>query len=234
MRSRRCNADAAEEKVDHYASMTHLLAHEREGVDYTLHLADRGAAVTVLAPHGGDIEEGTSELARAIAGESFNYYAFNGLARNGDDGQRLHVTSIRYDEPRCLALLDRSLVALALHGCGAPRAAVLFGGANQALRAVLVEEVAALGFVVGEHPRLKGTHRRNIVNRPPLQGVQVELTDRQRALLIDGGNGAARRLTAAGQALARSLRRGLRRYLKQATLPRQRQRQAAVGRLRAR
>lgn len=211
--------------MDHYASMTHLLAHEREGVDYTLHLADRGSAVTVLAPHGGDIEEGTSELARAVAGKSFNYYAFNGYARTGDEGQRLHVTSSRYDEPRCLALLDRSLVALALHGCGAPRAAVLFGGANGALRAMLEEEVAALGLVVGEHPRLKGTHRRNLVNRPPLQGVQVELTDQQRALLIESCNGAAaRRLTTAGEALALSLRRGLRRYLKQVTLPRHRQR----------
>jgi phage replication-related protein YjqB (UPF0714/DUF867 family) len=39
---------------------------------------DRGSSVAVLAPHGGKTEVGTSDIARAIAGDDWSFYSFAG------------------------------------------------------------------------------------------------------------------------------------------------------------
>jgi phage replication-related protein YjqB (UPF0714/DUF867 family) len=53
--------------------------------------------VAVIAPHGGGIEPGTSELATAIAGDDFSLYLFEGLKSAGNG--ELHITSTNFDEP---------------------------------------------------------------------------------------------------------------------------------------
>lgn len=204
-----------EDDVDHYGSMTQLLACERAGVDYTLQLEDRGDAVTVLAPHGGELEVGAAELAQAVAGDTHNFYAFN--PHTDGDNYRLHVTSIRFDEPSCCALLDRSFVAVSIHGCESYRPNIILGGRNVLLKSILAEELGRLEHRVMEHPRFAGVHRKNIVNRPLLHGVQLELTDLLRAELFDDfTDPAGRRLNAAGWALARAIRGGLARYRRRA------------------
>ena len=55
---------------DRYASYVQLAESEREGQDYSVRVeGDRSSAILVLAPHGGSIEPGTSELA-ALSGSS--------------------------------------------------------------------------------------------------------------------------------------------------------------------
>jgi phage replication-related protein YjqB (UPF0714/DUF867 family) len=49
-------------------------------------------ALAILAPHGGGIEPGTSELAEAVAGEGLSFYAFEGLKRSGN--AVLHVGTL--------------------------------------------------------------------------------------------------------------------------------------------
>ena len=56
--------------MDKYSTYAKLRENEREGIDFTICIADRPASVAVIAPHGGKIEVGTSEIATAIAGDS--------------------------------------------------------------------------------------------------------------------------------------------------------------------
>jgi phage replication-related protein YjqB (UPF0714/DUF867 family) len=63
---------------DRYRSYDELAAAHREGIDFRVHALHRGSGVAIIAPHGGRIERGTSEIARAIAGEDFDLYLFEG------------------------------------------------------------------------------------------------------------------------------------------------------------
>ena len=61
--------------ADKYASFQELERGERRGV-YRVRSCLRRATIAVIAPHGGSIEPGTSEIARKIAGADFSIYAF--------------------------------------------------------------------------------------------------------------------------------------------------------------
>jgi len=81
--------------IDHYHSYSELAEHEVEGTDFTITVFRRPfSAVAVIAPHGGKIEPRTSEIARAIAGEDFNLYLFEGIKKRGNYAA-LHITSRR-------------------------------------------------------------------------------------------------------------------------------------------
>jgi len=55
--------------TDKYASFQILASMERENDDFRIRPVGRRAATVVVAPHGGSIEPGTSEIAEAIAGD---------------------------------------------------------------------------------------------------------------------------------------------------------------------
>src|SRR5512134_1234724 len=119
---------------DRYASFAELAAHEVAGRDYRITVVRRpGSAVAVVAPHGGAIERRTSLVARAIAGDDFNLYLFEGI-RSTRNFERLHLTSTRFDEPRCQSLLDMCLHVVAVHGCASADARVLIGGLDDGLK----------------------------------------------------------------------------------------------------
>ncbi|EHS52160.1 protein of unknown function DUF867, partial [Rhizobium sp. PDO1-076] len=90
-----------------YPSFSELSAREIENVDYQISVVNRDSMVAVIAPHGGHIEPGTSELAQAIAGEDLSMYIFSGL-RPGRHHRELHITSTNFDEKRCLDLLSHT------------------------------------------------------------------------------------------------------------------------------
>ena len=75
---------------DRYAGFAELAGHERLGTDYRIRLRSACPAFAIVAPHGGGIEPGTSELAEAVSGEQLSFYAFEGLKRAGNAA--LHVT----------------------------------------------------------------------------------------------------------------------------------------------
>jgi phage replication-related protein YjqB (UPF0714/DUF867 family) len=78
--------------ADRYTSFEDLAKAEVEGQDYQVRLRNvEGGRAVIIAPHGGGIEPGTSEIADAIADNDFSFYAFEGLKAwaNGP----LHVTS---------------------------------------------------------------------------------------------------------------------------------------------
>ncbi len=67
--------------------------------------------VSIIAPHGGKIEPGTSQIARSISGDLFNLYCFDGRKPRYND--HLHITSTKFDEPTAIrmASTDSSSVA---------------------------------------------------------------------------------------------------------------------------
>jgi phage replication-related protein YjqB (UPF0714/DUF867 family) len=156
------------------------------------------ARTTIVAPHGGGIEPGTSELCLAVAGyhpagldatpaggATFDYWMFEGLRREGNG--ELHVTSTGCDDGVAVSLAAGALNVLGLHGCTTARAelpdgteAVLVGGCNATLRQHLLDELAAAGLTgvdAAGHASLGGTDPANIANRTLLgMGGQLEIT----------------------------------------------------------
>jgi phage replication-related protein YjqB (UPF0714/DUF867 family) len=158
---------------DKYASFEQLRATESARAWQVVH-EDRGTAAVIVAPHAGGIERGTSEVARAIAGEELSFYLFEGL-KPGDNTD-LHITSENFDEPTGLQLVELSTLVVSIHGAKGKTPVVFVGGLDMELGAVIRQRLHAVGFAVQEHPRLQGVARANICNRGKSgKGVQLEL-----------------------------------------------------------
>lgn len=161
---------------DKYRSFAELSAAARPGIDYRIR-ARMGGPTLVLAPHGGNIELGTTELAEAIAADDHSFYTFESLrdSRNAD----LHLTSARYDEPRCLAMLADSDVVLTIHGEQRLSEVALVGGLDAARCARITEALRAHGFAAQciDRPELHGRAPTNVCNRGRSRaGVQLEIS----------------------------------------------------------
>jgi phage replication-related protein YjqB (UPF0714/DUF867 family) len=171
--------------------------HER--FDDTLARTDDVPKTTILAPHGGGIEPGTSELCLAVAGYhpanlpqfppagvTYDYWMFEGLLAEGNDA--LHVKSTGCDDGVAVSLCAGSLNALALHGFDPDQVGaqvVLVGGRNPAgsgptkLQQLLRDGLEAANFKVEDtvQHELDGNDPCNIVNRTLLgMGAQLELS----------------------------------------------------------
>jgi phage replication-related protein YjqB (UPF0714/DUF867 family) len=103
--------------------------------------------VAILAPHGGKIERWTSDIAAPIAVDTYRLYRFEGIKRrdNGD----LHITSSRFDEPQCLALLSGCSKLVAVHGCEGDEHVIYLGGLGRTLRDAIRDHLDAAGFATG-------------------------------------------------------------------------------------
>ncbi|WP_285741843.1 poly-gamma-glutamate hydrolase family protein [Lentzea sp. NBRC 105346] len=194
--------------VDVYASNSDIYADPRmvERVDYRRRFKRHRprTSATILAPHGGGIEFGTSELCLAIAGyhpatrvpigQTYDYWMFEGLRSYAND--LLHVTSSNCDDRVALEMVSESSHALGLHGCTAVAAglpdyarAVLVGGRDAVLRGLLLTRLRRAGFQAIDaidHPELGGYDRTNIANRTSRKrGAQLELTTPLRAAMFE-------------------------------------------------
>ena len=159
--------------------------HER--FDDTLARTDDVPKTTILAPHGGGIEPGTSELCLAVAGYhpaslpqippagvTYDYWMFEGL-RDSDNAE-LHVTSTGCDDGEAVSLCAGSLNALALHGFQ-PRPpdmsseddqVVLVGGGNTILAGLPAGGIAQSRFRrQGSRPARGAQRRRHVQHRQP-------------------------------------------------------------------
>ena len=186
--------------IDRYRSYSELAEHEVEGTDFTITVFRRPfSAVAVIAPHGGKIESRTSEIARAIAGEDFNLYLFEGIKKRGNSA--LHITSRRFDEPSCLELLSTCSFVIAIHGCVGGDERVLLGGLDNILKDKVAAELRQAGVnVQNDGHSFQATDPNNICNRGQSnRGVQLEVT---RALR---GSANARRVAEAMRAVLLSL-----------------------------
>jgi len=173
--------------VNRYQSYAELAASEREGFDYRIEMENRSSPHTVLAIHGGKIEPGTSAIARAIAGEDFNLYLFEGLKEEGNF-KDLHVSSAQFDEPQALEMVRQSRVCIAVHGFKERgKSWVAMGGLNTRYKQRIFARLKDTGLIEQdeENPigRLPGVDPDNIVNRCIEGGVQLEISYRLRRFL---------------------------------------------------
>lgn len=162
-----------------YRNFADLARAQVRGRDYEISVRCRARSrVAVIAPHGGEIENGTSEIATAIAAGEHNLYLFEGI-RTTRNYFSLHLTSHLFDEPECLRLIAACNIVIAIHGCGGAEPKVLLGGRDTALRDRLAGALmaTAIGAQTSGH-RFPATQLSNICNRGARQqGVQIELTD---------------------------------------------------------
>lgn len=201
-------------RPDHYPHFHALSQGEVEGLDYTVSWQQRNTALAIIAPHGGMIETATSAIALAIAGEDLSCYCFNGIKPGNN--QCLHITSTRFDEPRCEALLQGVATVLTVHGERSTEDRVFLGGLDQALGAQLQHALQASGFAVAPHhnPRLQGRHPRNLCNRGSSgRGVQLELSRGLRSsLFLDHNSSGSLQGTPRLALFAQAVRQGIHRH----------------------
>jgi phage replication-related protein YjqB (UPF0714/DUF867 family) len=181
--------------ADTYPNFAALAAKERSGIDFRVLVRRAGLAFAIIAPHGGGIEPGTSEVAEALACEKFSFYGFEGL-KSADNGT-LHITSTRFDEPKCLTVLGHSDSVVTLHGEHGDEGGegVFVGGLDQALGERIGTALREQGFDVREHqnPNLQGRDPQNLCNRCTSgAGVQLELSRAVRATLFQSLTGSGR------------------------------------------
>jgi phage replication-related protein YjqB (UPF0714/DUF867 family) len=139
----------------------------------------------VIAPHGGKIEVGTSEIARAIAEDCYSLYCFEGLRRRPH--RDLHITSTKFDEPQCQHLIATCDFVVSVHGLSGTHKVVEVGGLDFGLRDAIGRELSDAGFTTkivteGLHAAVSNN---NICNRGQRRmGVQLELTRGLRDALL--------------------------------------------------
>lgn len=161
-----------------YRHFADLAAAQLRGRDYEIEVRHRPASrIAVLAPHGGRIEDGTSEIARAIAADDFNLYLLEGT-RPSLNYRALHLTSHRFDEPGCLALIRDCRFVVAIHGCDGRDQRVLLGGRDVALKERIAAALRAESlFALDDGHPYPAVHPDNICNRGAGGGgVQLEIT----------------------------------------------------------
>lgn len=169
--------------MERYGNYWQLRENEKEGEDYQIHFRWGISGILVMAPHGGGIEPGTTEIADAVAGDEHSFYSFEGLKRRRN--LSLHITSRRFDEPVAVRMAKDSETILAIHGCRGKERVVYIGGRDGILREKARTALVNADFSVQEHPRFSGKSPLNICNRSRLgQGVQLEITMSLRRLMF--------------------------------------------------
>ena len=167
------------DQTDRYSTYAELANQETVGQDYNIHITKRpDCEIAIIAPHGGSIERRTSYIASAIAGAEFNLYLFEGLDESGSF-DTLHLTSHRFDEPNCVALISQCCVVVAVHGFSAEGQEVMLGGLDKRLKQRIGAQMrrASIDMKLDGHP-YPGLHAKNICNRGQSgRGIQLELSD---------------------------------------------------------
>lgn len=161
-----------------FRSFADLAAAYARDKDYRIVLLGRPASGTaIIAPHGGNIEAHTSDIAREIAGTEFSLYLFEGLLKAGNF-TALHLASHLFDEQACIELAAASDRVVTVHGCSRDGERVLLGGRDRVLRGAFAARLQAAGVACEDAPSgLDAADPANICNRGRSgAGVQLEIS----------------------------------------------------------
>lgn len=162
---------------DLYTSMTELMEDTEEGSDWELNYNNNQSNALIAAIHGGNIEPGTTEVAKLAATKgAYNYYSFQGI--RSTNNANLHVTSVNFDEPIIEDMQQQVSNSVMIHGANGEAPIVYIGGKDDALKASIEEQLELKEFDVQTSPsHLEGEADENIANKNNQgAGVQLELT----------------------------------------------------------
>ena len=164
--------------MDKYSTYIKLRESNHYGEDYLVLSEDRGTSIAVFAPHGGGIDLGSSEIAKAIAGDDFSFYLFLGIKDTGNID--LHIASERFDEPKALTLASTTDHILTVHSCNGLDETIYVGGLNEEIKGQVADSLKDNGFrATADTPQnLLGWHPENICNKGISgRGVQLEISE---------------------------------------------------------
>ncbi|MEU8590412.1 poly-gamma-glutamate hydrolase family protein [Streptomyces sp. NPDC048664] len=185
-------------------------------------------STAVLAPHGGGIEAGTSELCMAVAGYTpfdantdaasaalpgepqRDFWMFEALANSSAQ----HVTATHCDDPAALAACANNLYAISLHGFDDTTVKkIIIGGRDERLKRNLLAAFTKYGLtssttnpdwsvavaLAGSDDPINGDDPTNIINRTRTgAGAQLELSTALRQAMFGDFSSAPKRRTTAG------------------------------------
>lgn len=161
--------------LDTYRNFVELNRKEVADRDFRVRVRPSKSDTVIIAPHGGRIEPGTSEIAEAIAAADYSFYAFEGRKHHGNGS--LHITSSHFDEPQCIALVSNAKRVVAIHGESGDKKIVCLGARDEARVNRIHDALRRKGFQVKRYARFQGLDRNNICNRNKSRtGVQIELS----------------------------------------------------------
>ncbi|WP_436861746.1 poly-gamma-glutamate hydrolase family protein [Staphylococcus caeli] len=176
-------------KPDYYKSMTDLYNDTKEGIDWKKDTRDSGSRVLIVAPHGGNIEQGTTELTKLVADDgNYDYFSFEAIRPSNNT--QLHVTSTHYDDATLHEMIEDRTATISIHGAQGDEPSVYLGGAKSPLRDAIQSQLENKGFVVKVPPEyLGGANSNNFINKVDgSTGVQLELTTALRKAFFKDGN----------------------------------------------
>ncbi|HMS68539.1 MAG TPA: poly-gamma-glutamate hydrolase family protein [Saprospiraceae bacterium] len=179
---------------DTYKKFTDLKSNQPK--DFKIRMENRNSKFLIFTPHGGGIEQGTSEICERIAGEIYSYYLFEG---KGNKCKKLHITSTNFDEPNLHSILPKHKYAISVHGMTNKikkdvSADVYLGGLNKELIMATTKILNNQGFrtsnnITKPHRTLSGTHKNSVTNKCSSGvGMQIELSNHLRAKFFEGNH----------------------------------------------
>jgi phage replication-related protein YjqB (UPF0714/DUF867 family) len=163
--------------MDKYGSYAQLRLSEQMKKDYRIRSRMGPSGIAVIAPHGGGIEPGTTEIAEALAGSEHSFYSFEGWKQSNNSD--LHITSDGFDERTGLHIVENVRTVIAVHGCRGKEETVYLGGLDAELKSEIQGALSRSGFSVQESLKagLQGINPKNLCNRGQTRrGVQLEVS----------------------------------------------------------
>jgi phage replication-related protein YjqB (UPF0714/DUF867 family) len=186
-------------------------------------VSNTNSPVTVLSIHGGNIESDTSRISNALSSLYFwNRYDFNAHATTACtsvgtyQGNKLHITSTNFNDPRAVSLVSAQPKAVSIHGYSDARnydkGVICVGGKDAAARSAFISSVKNNGAAWNANPNtyplrpldattaavgtecgvdeIRGVDDDNLVNRTSTHaGLQLELSKAFRADLVNTSSG---------------------------------------------
>ncbi len=171
---------------DTYKDFKSLSSVEKENSDFQLFINNTGSRIAIIAIHGGDIEPGTSEIAKSIASEDLTCYCFEGI-KNKENKKYLHITSTKFDEPNCIEICKKSTTIVTIHGADGNGKIVYVGGCNK-LKHRIIKKLKNDDFDAREDiTNHSGRSNKNICNKGLLKkGLQLEISNGLRKKMFRG------------------------------------------------
>ncbi len=181
---------------DIYKNFKCLSAVEKEYADFLIFTENIETPVAIVAPHGGGIEPGTSEIAKSISRGKCKCYCFEGIKSKGNR-EILHITSTKFDEPNCIAMCQSSDTIVTVHGSSDEDEIIYVGGLNEELKKAMIEKLEKAGFTTKEdNTEHSGKNAGNLCNKGrSKQGLQLEISKGLRKKMFKGMNRGSRKFT---------------------------------------